>query len=113
MTTLADLAARVDEVTPQELAALSDEDFFRISEEALQLQAAQRQENAILFYKPVSDEARKFNLSEAQIAVALGGNGSSKTESQLARLVTHMTGVIPTALEKDFPKGFLRPPINP
>ncbi len=70
------------------------------------------QERALVMYRPVSAEARKFHLSTAQQRIILGGNGSSKSESSLADMVIRMTGLIPESLKADYPKEVLRPPIS-
>lgn len=78
----------------------------------MRVKATLRQEKQILFYRPVSDEARKFHFSQAGTKVAIGGNGSSKSEMNLVDCVIEMTGVVPFSLEADYPKERLRPPIS-
>jgi len=85
---------------------------INLAEQVAATQAALRKEHALLFYRPVSKEAEKFHMSEAQIRLVAGGNRSGKTVSNLVDMVIEMTGIVPYSLEGKFPKSRLRPPIR-
>lgn len=106
-------------LTIQDINKLSDDEIDKIpvaERIALAHQVEQqrnqlRQEEAILYYKPVGEDARNFHLSNAAQRLLIGGNGSSKSETQLVDLVIEMTGIIPLSLKDIYPKERLRPPI--
>ena len=94
------------------LKTLPLDEMLRLGQELQQIKDTARQEEQLLFYQPVSEEARKFHLSITQKRVALGGNGSGKSESNLVDMIIALTGVIPCSLEDDYPREKLRPPIS-
>jgi hypothetical protein len=93
-------------------AELPEAQLRELMEQTFRTIGTARQEQALLYYQPVSAEAEKFHYSTAPKKVALGGNGSSKSETQLVDIAIEMTGVIPRSLEAKYPKQKLRPPIH-
>ena len=82
-----------------DLTALTDDEFKAKFASALTLAQAQRQENQILSYKPVSATALAIHESEARVIGAGGGNGSAKSDTMLVELVACATGVFPDSLK--------------
>ena len=80
--------------------------------EVFQTKARLRQEEQLLFYQPVSKEARKIHLSTAKEVITVGGNRSSKTDSHLAEMAIQMTGHVPYSLQDIYPREKLRCPIQ-
>jgi len=101
------------DLDPNKVARMGRVQFKAVMKELLTLQETERKENAINWYKPVTDEAKKIHLSTAQTVGVGGGNGSSKTESCIAEMVACMTGQIPDSLKDDIDwRQKLRGPIN-
>ena len=106
-------------LSPQEINKLTDAEIDRIpvaerikiGQYLEQCRNQLRQENALLYYKPVGEEAKRFHLSDKRKRPIVGGNGSSKSETQLVDIVIEMTGIIPLSLKDIYPKERLRPPI--
>jgi hypothetical protein len=111
MPSLEELIERADTLTVDELKALPREDRIKLALELQQKRQGIQMENQLLFYKPVSDEARRFHCSQVQQRIILGGNGSSKSETQLVDLIIEMTGIIPYSLQSIYPKEKLRAPL--
>lgn len=84
--------------TDAPLESLSDEKLHDLIAKALSLQKSDRQENQILYYKPVSSLARSIHECEAKTIGVGGGNGSAKTDTVLAEAVMCATGVFPIEL---------------
>lgn len=97
------------ELTPEALASLSDEDYRRLLVQAVDVTAKDRQENQILYYRPVSSRALRFHESKAGILAAGGGNRSSKTTSMLAEMVMCSTGIFPHSLKHLIDQKFQGP----
>ncbi len=76
------------------------------------LQAQDRQTNQLRYYQPVSAKARAIHLSTARTIGVGGGNGSSKTDTNLCDMVIRATGQIPLSLKDSYPREKLRGPIN-
>ena len=102
----------INKLSPAELDAIPIEERIKIGKYLAQAEAQLRMEQAILYYKPVGPEARRFHLSNKRKRPVVGGNGSSKSETQLVDIVIEMTGIIPVSLKNDYPKERLRPPIH-
>src|SRR3990167_5141090 len=85
---------------------------INLAEQVAATQAALRKEHALLFYRPVSKEAERYHLSLKKYQTIVGGNRSSKSETQLVELIIQMTGIIPYSLEGKYPKEKIRPPIR-
>ena len=83
------------DIDPADLTKLTDDQLKDAVSRIVQLQESDRQDTAILYYRPVSDRAKRIHLSNARVIAVGGGNGSSKTETCLAHLVALATGVIP------------------
>ena len=113
MISLSDIPTR----SAADLAALSPTDLDALIEEAAAFKpkviawAEEKRENQLAYYQPVSEEARKFHCSRKQKRVALGGNGSGKSETNLVDLAIAMTGEVPESLKDDYPRDMLRPPL--
>jgi len=103
----------IKKLDPNKIAKLNRQEFRAAMQELLTLQETDRREHSILYYKPVSEFAKKIHLSKAKTVGVGGGNGSSKTEACLAEMVMCMTGQIPDSLRDCVdPKEKLRGPIN-
>jgi hypothetical protein len=93
------------------LARFSDEDLQALIGKSLHVLNTDRQENQILYYKPVSRNAMAVHESKAKLVGVGGGNGSSKTETCLVEIVSLATGVFPNSL-KHLAKQKFRGPVN-
>lgn len=85
------------DVDPDRLSQLSDEQFRWLMAQAVDLQAADRKENQLLYYEPASPEARKVHMSKARWMGIGAGNGAGKTDTCLADIIACCTGIIPTS----------------
>ena len=90
---------------------LTDDEFKAKLASALTLAQAQRQENQILSYKPVSATAIGIHDSKARVLGIGGGNGSGKSELGILEVVMAATGVFPEALAH-LAKEKWRGPVN-
>ena len=98
---------------PDTLRKLSDTDFRLAAAQMIELQQRDRQENALLFYRPVSPQAAKIHDSTARVTAVFGGNGSSKTETSIVELLILCTGLIPFSLQdNENVRKKLRGPVN-
>lgn len=97
---------------PSDVAKLPDEAFKAVVAQLVTLQQADLKENQLLYYKPVSEKARKFHRSMAKTKCLGGGNGSSKTETTLVDALILATGIIPEDLKNDYPLERFRGPVN-
>lgn len=88
----------------EKLREMPREEQEHLARELIQTRALLQNEKQIIFYRPVSAEARKIHLSTAKEVIAVGGNRSSKTDTSLADMTICMTGIIPLSLENDYPK---------
>lgn len=88
----------------EELRRLPQKELIELSKELINTKQALRKERQLLFYQPVSPNAREIHLSTAKEQVIVGGNRSSKTDTMLAEMAIRMTGIIPICLEQDYPK---------
>jgi len=100
----------ITKLSAHELCKLPNDAFRSVLEQLCDLQAADRKENQLLYYRPASEQARKVHLSDAKYIGVGGGNRSSKTETCLAELIACATGVIPNDVP-EIRKHF-RGPIN-
>jgi len=82
-----------DELKQADLSHLSSEQLRAMMVRAIEVQQGDRQENQIEYYKPVSDVALQVHESRTRYLGVGGGNGASKTDTVLAELVMHATGV--------------------
>jgi len=96
--------------TPDEIRHLSNEEFRLAFAGVLKAQHADRRENQLLYYRPVSAQAEKVHRTASRVVGVGGGNGSSKTETCLVELIMCATGVFPDCL-RDTKEKF-RGPIN-
>jgi phage terminase large subunit-like protein len=112
MPTLAPLLDRLQSLTPEAIASLSDDDLVAVTAQLVSLQSQDRQTNQLRYYKPVSARARQIHLSTARTIGVGGGNGSSKTDTSLVEMVIRATGQIPLSLQESYPREKLRGPIN-
>ena len=94
------------------LQSLSLDDRINLAEQVAATQAALRKERALLFYRPVNKEAERYHLSVKKYQTLVGGNRSSKSETQLVELAIQMTGIVPYSLEGKYPREKIRPPIR-
>jgi len=92
-----------------EIHELSDEDFRAKFAQLVTLAQKDRQENALLYYRPVNEKAREVWESDARVLAIGGGNGSGKTEQMLALICACATGVFPDALKHLAHKRFRGP----
>lgn len=105
-----DRVISVDEVV-ERLQSVPLEDRLRFAQEFLEYHQQSRMTGDLMHYKPVSEAAKKIHYSTKKIALAVGGNRSSKTDTNLADLVIMMTGRVPPSLP-GYPKKKLQPPIR-
>jgi len=96
---------------PENLAALSDDDFKARFGELLTLAQQERQSNQLLDYRPVSTTALAIHESKAKVLGIGGGNRSAKTTTMLVEIVMAMTGVFPDSL-KHLAREKFRGPVN-
>lgn len=92
------------------ITRLSNDKFRSVLQQVLTLQRADRKENQLLYYKPVSENAEQIHRSTAKYVGVGGGNGSSKTETCLAHLAMLATGIIPDSVP--YMADQFRGPIN-
>lgn len=104
-------ALDVRQLRSGDIKRLSDEAFSLVVEQILEIGQADRAENQLLYYHPVSDRAELIHKSRAKVIFASGGNGSSKTETCLVELVACATGIFPECLNTWF-LGKFRGPIS-
>ena len=95
----------------RDIAGLNNEAFQLALQEVLKIGKADRAENQLLYYQPVSDRAELIHKTRAKVIFASGGNGSSKTETCLVELAACATGVFPECLNTWF-IGKFRGPIQ-
>lgn len=106
------LRQKLGTLSDEELDAMPIEDIRELARQLDITRETSRRENQLLYYEPVSKHAIDFHCSMAPQRVALGGNGSSKSETQLVDIVMEMTGQVPISLDDVYPTKKLRPPIN-
>lgn len=92
------------------LVSLGKDGMRKLASEVLQTKERLRQEEQLLFYQPVNEDARKFHLSTAKERVITGGNRSGKSETQLAETAILLTGIIPYSLQDDYPREKIKLP---
>lgn len=98
---------------PTKIRRMGNTQFQAIVSSVLTMNETDRQENALLYYEPVSDQAREIHLTDAQTVGVGGGNGSSKTETCLVEMLSQATGVIPySLLDSPEPTRRFRGPMN-
>ncbi len=103
-----------EELTKSDLTQLSSEQLRAMAVRVLETQEHDRQENQLEYYKPVSDTALAVHRSTTRYLGVGGGNGASKTDTVLAELSMHATGVYPSSLPegvRDTLKGKFRGPV--
>ena len=71
------------DVDPDRLHTLSDEQFRWLMAQAVDLQAADRKENQLLYYEPASPEARTVHRSKARWLGIGAGNGAGSRAATL------------------------------
>ena len=91
----------ISQIDPHTISKLNAREFQAVVSQVLSVQENERRDNALLYYEPVSNEARKIHLSEKQTIGVGGGNGSAKTESCLVDMIISCTGVMPYSLRFD------------
>lgn len=94
------MALDLANLTPAQLTKLPGDAFKQVLSQIVELQQADRKENQLLYYKPVSKHAEAFHLDKAKTKCLGGGNGSSKTETAFVDIVMRATGIIPNALKE-------------
>jgi hypothetical protein len=82
----------------KDLTHFSDAQLKTITAQILEAQQNDRKENQLLYYNPVSTTACRIHESQARFLGVGGGNGASKTDTLLAELVMHATGIYPRSL---------------
>ncbi len=85
------------------LSEIPEDAKLGLAQEAFRLKYQIMQQDQLLYYQPASPQARKVHYSTAKEVVSVGGNRSSKTDTNLADLVICMTGIIPHSLP-NYPK---------
>jgi phage terminase large subunit-like protein len=87
------------ELAPEALPDLSDEEFREKFAELAALASRDRQENALVYYRPVNPTAARVWESNARVLAIGGGNGSGQTEQMLALIIACATGVFPDSMK--------------
>lgn len=90
-------------ISESDLRCMSEDKLTELFQMALHDQQTDMKENALLYYRPVSDKAKQIHLlpkSKQTVGIG-GGNGSSKTETSLVELVMCATGVFPQWLRDE------------
>ena len=109
---MTNVLSEILKLTPKDVCTLPGDAFRALTARLLEIQQADRKENQLLYYKPVSKESEKIHLSKAKVIGAGGGNGSSKTDTCLVDLSMCATGVVPESLKGKIDKSKLRGPIQ-
>lgn len=99
----------VDLPDAQGLAELTDEELREKLAAVLSIAQKDRQENALLYFEPVSAIGARVFESDARIFAIGGGNGSGKTEQVLAFAIACATGVFPDSMRHLVAKRFRGP----
>jgi len=94
------------------ISGLSDEDLRQILSAGVKFQQDDVRENQLLYYTPVSDQVARFHASGANTIGIFGGNGSSKSESNLVDLIISATGIVPLSLRGVIHPSKLRGPVS-
>lgn len=94
-----------------DIAELTDEEFRALFATTLSSAAAERRENQLLWYRPVSPVATAIHESDARVLGIGGGNGASKTDTSLIEVVMLATGIFPDCLTH-LAKAKWRGPVN-
>ena len=98
-----------------DIARLSDDQLRGIVGQVVSVQYKDRQENQLLYYKPVSPVAEAVHTSRARYLCIGGGNGASKTDTLLAHVTALATGIFPQGLKPEVLaawKAQFRGPVN-
>lgn len=96
----------------EDLKTLNNEDFRGLLADVIRMQELDRKENQLLYYQPVSKDSIKIHTTEGTTLATFGGNGASKTETNLVELLICATGIIPESLKDVFDIKKLRGPIK-
>lgn len=83
------------------LGRLNDEQLRGLFSQVIELQGVDRQENQLLYYRPVSPIARDIHRCQTRYVGVGGGNGGGKSEVFLAELAMLTTGIISEQLDED------------
>ena len=94
-----------------DFSVMSDEDFRAELARILAASHAERRENQLLYYKPVSASAMAVHESRARVVGVGGGNGSAKTDTALVEVIACATGIFPHSLAH-LARSKFRGPIN-
>ena len=89
---------QLHDIDKNPLENLSDDGLRELLLKAVDLQRADRQENQILYYRPVSPRSMAVHECTARTVGIGGGNGASKTDTAMVELVACATGVFPQSL---------------
>jgi len=101
------------EMTPDQIAALSDEELLTVASHLAEIEGEDRKANQLLYYTFGNKGSLAVHQSKAQTCAIGGGNGSSKTETALVEMVMCATGIFPHILRgKVDPKDKFRGPLN-
>jgi len=98
MTTRLEEALKLDS---RAVSHLHDDNLRTIISQAVMAQRTDRQENQILYYRPVSPIAEAVHRSRAKYVGIGGGNGASKTDTMLAEATMLATGMFSRGLGED------------
>lgn len=80
---------------PDALKGLSDDQFRELMARIVGISQEDRKQNAVLYYKPVSEKVQRAHDSKSKVLCISGGNGSGKSEAALIELVMCATGIFP------------------
>lgn len=85
--------------TPDALARMTVEELESLEQDLLKWEKDDRKENALLYYRPVSERAMAIHQCRAKTVGIFGGNRSGKTTTPLVEAVCLATGTIPYSLQ--------------
>lgn len=104
-----DLAAAAA-LTPAQRARLPLREKQRLKADVEAWLNRDHQQNQLVYYRPVNQDARAVHLTTAREVGIIGGNRSSKSGTMLAEWAVRATGVVPLSLQADYPRSKLVPP---
>lgn len=92
-----------------DVASLSDEELRLQLAQAVKFARDERQENQLIYYKPVSKIAERVFESDARVFGVGGGNRSGKSDQCLALIAACCTGIFPDSMKHVVQRRFRGP----
>jgi len=104
MSTLQDLLSSGAPITKDTFKHYTLEDLEKLANEVLETRSQIKQVQQLELAEVVNPKAIGIHMATTKEVLAVGGNRSSKTDSNLLDLVISMTGIIPYSLKDVYPK---------